>query len=90
MLYVNIYVVFHRKKIGTVKLIILFKIKDFYRLVIDKKERNVSLADLKGTLEVFVRKIANKNDVKKDKKSFLSYNKSSQYIKILKLNRGKI
>ena len=26
-------------------------------LVIDKKERNVSLADLKGTLEVFVRKI---------------------------------
>ena len=31
MLYVNIYVVFHRKKIGTVKLIILFKIKDFYR-----------------------------------------------------------
>ena len=26
-------------------------------LVIDKKERNVSLADLKGTLEIFVRKI---------------------------------
>ena len=30
-------------------------------LVIDKKERNVSLADLKGTLEVFVRKIIGAN-----------------------------
>ena len=30
-------------------------------LVIDKKERNVSLADLKGTLEVFVRKIIGEN-----------------------------
>ena len=30
-------------------------------LVVDKKERNVSLADLKGTLEVFVRKIIGAN-----------------------------
>lgn len=30
-------------------------------LVIDKKERNVSLADLKGTLEVFVKKIIGAN-----------------------------
>ena len=30
-------------------------------LVIDKKERNVSLADLKGTLEIFVRKIIGDN-----------------------------
>jgi len=30
-------------------------------LVIDRKERNVSLADLKGTLEVFVRKIIGAN-----------------------------
>ena len=30
-------------------------------LVIDKKERNVSLADLKGTLEIFVRKIIGAN-----------------------------
>ena len=30
-------------------------------LVIDKKERNVSLADLKGTLEIFVKKLIGKN-----------------------------
>ena len=31
------------------------------KLVIDKKERNVSLADLKGTLEIFVKKLIGKN-----------------------------
>lgn len=30
-------------------------------LVIDKKEKNISLADLKGTLEVFVKKLIGKN-----------------------------
>ena len=51
-------------------------------LVIDKKERNVSLADLKGTLEVFVRKIIGKNSELRFRPSYFPFTEPSYEVDV--------
>ncbi len=51
-------------------------------LVIDKKERNVSLADLKGTLEVFVRKIIGANLDLRFRPSFFPFTEPSYEVDV--------
>ena len=46
-------------------------------LVIDKKDRNVSLADLKGTLEVFVKKLIGKNCELRFRASYFPFTETS-------------
>ena len=46
-------------------------------LVIDKKERNVSLADLKGTLEVFVKKMLGENSKLRFRPSYFPFTEPS-------------
>ena len=51
-------------------------------LVIDKKERNVSLADLKGTLEVFVRKMIGKNSELRFRPSYFPFTEPSYEVDV--------
>ena len=51
-------------------------------LVIDKKERNVSLADLKGTLEVFVKKIIGKNSELRFRPSYFPFTEPSYEVDV--------
>ena len=51
-------------------------------LVIDKKERNISLADLKGTLEVFVRKIIGKNSELRFRPSYFPFTEPSYEVDV--------
>ena len=51
-------------------------------LVIDKKERNVSLADLKGTLEVFVRKLIGKNSELRFRPSYFPFTEPSYEVDV--------
>ena len=51
-------------------------------LVIDKKERNVSLADLKGTLEVFVKKLIGKNSELRFRPSYFPFTEPSAEVDI--------
>ena len=51
-------------------------------LVIDKKENNVSLADLKGTLEVFVRKLIGKNSELRFRPSYFPFTEPSYEVDV--------
>ncbi len=51
-------------------------------LVIDKKERNVSLADLKGTLEVFVRKLIGENSRLRFRPSYFPFTEPSYEVDV--------
>lgn len=51
-------------------------------LVIDKKENNVSLADLKGTLEVFVRKMLGKNSELRFRPSYFPFTEPSYEVDV--------
>ena len=51
-------------------------------LVIDKKERKVSLADLKGTLEVFVRKLIGKNCELRFRPSYFPFTEPSYEVDV--------
>ena len=51
-------------------------------LVIDKKENNVSLADLKGTLEVFVRKVIGKNSELRFRPSYFPFTEPSYEVDV--------
>ena len=51
-------------------------------LVIDKKERNVSLADLKGTLEVFVKKLIGKNCELRFRPSYFPFTEPSYEVDV--------
>ena len=51
-------------------------------LVIDKKERNVSLADLKGTLEVFVKKLIGKNSELRFRPSYFPFTEPSYEVDV--------
>ena len=51
-------------------------------LVIDKKERNVSLADLKGTLEIFVRKIIGANSDLRFRPSYFPFTEPSYEVDV--------
>ena len=51
-------------------------------LVIDKKERNVSLADLKGTLEIFVKKIIGANLELKFRPSYFPFTEPSYEVDV--------
>jgi phenylalanyl-tRNA synthetase alpha chain len=51
-------------------------------LVIDKKERNVSLADLKGTLEVFVRKLLGEKSELRFRPSYFPFTEPSYEVDV--------
>ena len=51
-------------------------------LVIDKKERNVSLADLKGTLEIFVKKLIGKNCELRFRPSYFPFTEPSYEVDV--------
>ncbi len=51
-------------------------------LVIDKKENNISLADLKGTLEVFVRKMLGENSVLRFRPSYFPFTEPSYEVDV--------
>ncbi len=51
-------------------------------LVIDKKENNVSLADLKGTLEVFVRKMLGENSKLRFRPSYFPFTEPSYEVDV--------
>ena len=51
-------------------------------LVIDKKERNVSLADLKGTLEIFVKKLIGKNSELRFRPSYFPFTEPSYEVDV--------
>ena len=51
-------------------------------LVIDKKERNVSLADLKGTLEIFVKKLTGKNSELRFRPSYFPFTEPSYEVDV--------
>ena len=51
-------------------------------LVIDKKDRNVSLADLKGTLEVFVKKLIGKNCELRFRPSYFPFTEPSYEVDV--------
>ena len=51
-------------------------------LVIDKKERNVSLADLKGTLEIFVRKILGEKSELRFRPSYFPFTEPSYEVDV--------
>ena len=51
-------------------------------LVIDKKENKVSLADLKGTLEVFVRKLIGKNSELRFRPSYFPFTEPSYEVDV--------
>lgn len=51
-------------------------------LVIDKKERNVSLADLIGTLEVFVKKLIGKNSELRFRPSYFPFTEPSYEVDV--------
>ena len=51
-------------------------------LVIDKKENNVSLADLKGTLEVFVRKMLGENSELRFRPSYFPFTEPSYEVDV--------
>ena len=51
-------------------------------LVIDKKDKNVSLADLKGTLEVFVRKLIGKNSELRFRPSYFPFTEPSYEVDV--------
>ena len=51
-------------------------------LVIDKKDKNVSLADLKGTLEVFVRKLVGKNSELRFRPSYFPFTEPSYEVDV--------
>ena len=51
-------------------------------LVIDKKARNVSLADLKGTLEIFVRKLIGKNCELRFRPSYFPFTEPSYEVDV--------
>ncbi len=51
-------------------------------LVIDKKDRNVSLADLKGTLEVFVKKLIGKNSELRFRPSYFPFTEPSYEVDV--------
>ena len=51
-------------------------------LVIDKKERNVSLADLKGTLEIFVKKLIGKNCELRCRPSYFPFTEPSYEVDV--------
>ena len=51
-------------------------------LVIDKKERNVSLADLKGTLEVFVRKMLGESSELRFRPSYFPFTEPSYEVDV--------
>ena len=51
-------------------------------LVIDKKDKNVSLADLKGTLEVFVKKIIGKNCELRFRPSYFPFTEPSYEVDV--------
>lgn len=51
-------------------------------LVIDRKDKNVSLADLKGTLEVFVRKLIGKNSELRFRPSYFPFTEPSYEVDV--------
>ena len=51
-------------------------------LVIDKKDKNVSLADLKGTLEVFVRKLVGANSELRFRPSYFPFTEPSYEVDV--------
>ena len=51
-------------------------------LVIDKKERHVSLADLKGTLEIFVKKLIGKNSELRFRPSYFPFTEPSYEVDV--------
>ena len=51
-------------------------------LVIDKKDKNVSLADLKGTLEVFVRKMLGENSKLRFRPSYFPFTEPSYEVDV--------
>ena len=51
-------------------------------LVIDKKERHVSLADLKGTLEIFVKKLIGKNCELRFRPSYFPFTEPSYEVDV--------
>ena len=51
-------------------------------LVIDKKDKNVSLADLKGTLEVFVKKLIGKNSELRFRPSYFPFTEPSYEVDV--------
>ena len=51
-------------------------------LVIDRKERNVSLADLKGTLEIFVKKLIGKNCELRFRPSYFPFTEPSYEVDV--------
>ena len=57
-------------------------------LVIDKKENNVSLADLKGTLEVFVRKMLGENSELRFRTSYFPFTEPSYEVDVSCFNCG--
>ena len=57
-------------------------------LVIDKKENNVSLADLKGTLEVFVRKMLGENSELRFRPSYFPFTEPSYEVDVSCFNCG--
>ena len=57
-------------------------------LVIDKKERNVSLADLKGTLEIFVKKLIGKNCELRFRPSYFPFTEPSYEVDVSCFNCG--
>ena len=57
-------------------------------LVIDKKENNVSLADLKGTLEVFVRKMLGESSELRFRPSYFPFTEPSYEVDVSCFNCG--
>lgn len=57
-------------------------------LVIDKKENNVSLADLKGTLEVFVKKMLGENSELRFRPSYFPFTEPSYEVDVSCFNCG--
>lgn len=57
-------------------------------LVIDKKERHVSLADLKGTLEIFVKKLIGKNCELRFRPSYFPFTEPSIEVDVSCFNCG--
>ena len=57
-------------------------------LVIDKKENHVSLADLKGTLEVFVRKLLGENSNLRFRPSYFPFTEPSYEVDVTRFKCG--
>ena len=57
-------------------------------LVIDKKENNVSLADLKGTLEVFMKKMLGENTELRFRPSYFPFTEPSYEVDVTCFNCG--